>query len=231
MPIGTKQRNCNMLKAFLKDNFLVLLAYVILLAMAFSLIFRYDKLIVHIYLNQFVGHTFLDQFFYYITYLGDGLVAPFILIIILLYNVRMGLYSTFTFLTATLFSQLLKRGFFDDVNRPGFVFQWTHPYPLTYVDGVDRYIHNSFPSGHATQAFSILLCMVFLTKNQYLKLLFFALAVLTSLSRVYLSQHWLTDITAGSLIGIFFSMLYYYLLIGRNKFQKLDKPISAFKNK
>ncbi len=218
-------------KAFLRDNFRVLLAYVILLTIALSAIFNYDKVTVHIYLNHFVGNKYLDVLFYYITYLGDGLAAPFILLLILLYNVRMGLYATVTFLSATIFSQILKRCFFDDVNRPGFVFQWYSSYKLTYVEGVDRYIHNSFPSGHATQAFSILLCLVFLTKNQYLKFFFFTIAVLTSLSRVYLSQHWLTDITAGSSIGLFFSMLYYYLFVGKNKFQQLDKPVSAFRSK
>jgi membrane-associated phospholipid phosphatase len=141
----------------------------------------------------------------------------------------MGLYSTFSFLSATLFSQLLKRCFFDDVNRPFFVFSYYNKNPITYVDGVEQYIHNSFPSGHSTQAFSIFMSLAFLTKNPLLKVLFFCIALLTALSRVYLSQHWLTDITAGSMIGMFFSAALYYIFISKNKFEKLNKPLSAFR--
>jgi membrane-associated phospholipid phosphatase len=216
-------------KQFLKNNGWLLAIYGLLFGTAMWFILNYDKVTVHIYLNQFVGNKFLNLFFFYMTYFGDGLVAPFILLVILVYNVRMGVYATASFLSASLFSQLLKRFFFDEVNRPSFIFNYYNSYPLTYVDGVDRYIHNSFPSGHATQAFSIFMCLAFLTTNKFLKALFFSVALLTAFSRVYLSQHWLTDITAGSLIGLFFSALFYYFLIGKNKLVNLDKPITAFK--
>lgn len=214
---------------FLKNNLLVFFLYLVLLIMAFSLILNYDKVIVHIYLNQFVGNAALNFFFYYITYLGDGLIAPFILILIVLYNVRLGLYATFSFLSATLFSQILKRFFFDDAHRPFYVFQWIRPYPIHYVEGVEKYIHNSFPSGHATQVFSIFMCLAFVSKKSGMKFLFFVLAVSTAISRVYLSQHWLTDITVGSLIGMFFSLLFYYLVIGRDTLKKLNTPLTGLK--
>lgn len=217
------------MKSFFKHNSLVLSLYCIALIYAFFLMLSYEKVIVHIYLNRLVGNEFLNHFFYYITYFGDGLVAPFLLLIILIYNMRLGIYSTATFLSASLFSQLLKRCFFDDVNRPLFVFQWEYHYPINYVADVERYIHNSFPSGHATQAFAVFMCLAFTTKKQSLKVLFLCIALLTSFSRVYLSQHWLNDITVGSIIGLIFSTLFYYILIGRNKLQKLDKPLYKLK--
>lgn len=216
---------------FLKDNGWLLAIYALLFGTAMWFILNYDKVAVHIYLNRFVGNQFLNIFFYYITYFGDGLVAPFMLLLILVYNVRMGIYATASFLSASLFSQLLKHFFFDEVNRPSFIFNYYNSYPLTYVDGVDRYIHNSFPSGHATQAFAIFMCLAFLTKSNFLKALFFSAALLTAFSRVYLSQHWLTDITAGSFIGLFFSALFYYVFISQNKLAKLDTPITALKKK
>jgi len=214
---------------FLRNNFTVLFLYVIALFFACSLLVNYNKVIVHIYLNQFVGQKYLDIFFYYITFLGDGLVAPFILVVMLLFNVRLGLYATFSFLSATLVAQIFKRVLFDDITRPAFVFQWIYKYPIKYVEGVDQHIRNSFPSGHATQVFSIFMCLVFVTKNKKIKLLFFLLSLITAFSRVYLSQHWLSDVTVGSIIGLFFSLLYYYFIIARNKFSKLNKPISALK--
>lgn len=218
------------MKSFFKHNSLILSLYGIGLIYALFMMMSFEKVIVHIYFNRLVGNELVNHFFYYITYFGDGLVAPFLLLVILIYNARLGIYSTATFLSASLFSQLLKRCFFDDVNRPLFVFQWEYHYPsINYVPDVDRYIHNSFPSGHATQAFAIFMCLAFMTKKQYLKILFLVIALLTSFSRVYLSQHWLNDITAGSIIGVIFSILFYYLLIGRNKLQQLDKPLYKLK--
>src|SRR5687767_3786445 len=98
-----KPKTNNMGKGFLKDNGLVLTIYAILLGVALWFIFGYDKVAVHIYLNRFVGNYYLNLFFYYITYLGDGLVAPFVLLVILVCNVRMGLYAIISFLSATLF--------------------------------------------------------------------------------------------------------------------------------
>src|SRR6218665_3435775 len=122
-------------KQFLKDNGWLLAIYFLLFGTAMWFILNYDKVAVHIYLNQFVGNKFLNIFFYYITYFGDGLVAPFMLLLILVYNMRMGLYATASFLSASLFSQVLKHLFFDEVNRPSFIFNYYNSYPLTYVDG------------------------------------------------------------------------------------------------
>jgi membrane-associated phospholipid phosphatase len=216
-------------KAFLKNNSWVLGIYLITLGVVLFFLFNYEKTAIHIYINQYVGNPFFNAFFYYITYLGDGTVAVFMLLLVLLYNVRLGISITIAFLTATLFATFLKYAFFDDVNRPFFIFQWIIHRDLKYVEGVQLNIHNSFPSGHATQAFAIFMCLVFASKNQFMKLLFFLLAVLTSFSRVYLSQHWLIDITAGSLIGTAFAMFFEYIIIYRNKFEKLNKSAFAFK--
>jgi len=217
------------LKGFLKHNFLVFFIYAVVVSIAIGFLLNYGKSDIHFYLNQFVGNKFLNIFFYYITYLGDGTVAFFILFIILIYNIRLGIYATVSFLTATLFSITLKHQFYDDVNRPSFVFKYYLGKHLTLVDGTDLYIHNSFPSGHATQAFSIFMCLVFTTKNQSMKLLFFGLALLTAISRVYLSQHWLVDITVGSIIGLLFSTLYYFVFIFSNSLQNLNKPLLKFR--
>lgn len=218
-----------MVKGFLKNNSVELFLFFVLFCTSCFFIFNYPKHGIHLYVNQYVGNRFADTFFYYITYLGDGLVAVFILLIALLYNVRLGIYTTTAFLTASLFSIGLKRWFFDDVNRPYFIFKYIDEHPLKLVEGVAMYIHNSFPSGHATQAFSIFMCFSYSTKKPLLKLVFFFLAVFTAISRIYLSQHWLVDITAGSLIGMLFSILFYFIFIHANKLEKLNKPIFELK--
>jgi membrane-associated phospholipid phosphatase len=214
-------------KHFLRNNGWLLLLYACALSTALYFIFNYPKTTIHLYLNQFVKGGWLDDLFYFITYLGDGRLAGLALILILFYNIRLGIAVAGSFLTASLFSNSLKYLFFDDVNRPFFIFQFIQVEKLKYVEGVDLHIHNSFPSGHATQAFAILMLLAFVSSKNGMKLLFLALALLTAYSRVYLSQHWLQDVTAGSFIGTLFSCLWYYLIITRDKLPTLNKSSLA----
>jgi membrane-associated phospholipid phosphatase len=189
---------------------------------------HYDKKDIHLYTNNYVGNRFIDGFFFYITWLGDGAMAVVLLLTIIAYNFRLGIYATVSFLTASLASIGLKHFFFDDENRPFFIFDNFTNIKLRLIEGVDVYIHNSFPSGHATQAFAIFMCLAFVSGKQLVKLTFLLLAILTAYSRIHLSQHWLVDITAGSVVGTFFAILYYFVFINNGKFSRLNKPIFVF---
>jgi membrane-associated phospholipid phosphatase len=191
---------------------------------------NFSKPTINLYVNGYVGSAIGNFFFYYITYLGDGRMAGVILLGILLYNVRLGLYSLFSFLNATIAATTLKYVYFDNEHRPFYFFQYIELHDVKYVDGVDLHIHNSFPSGHATQAFAILMCVAFSSSKQWVKLLCLLLAILTSFSRVYLSQHWLIDITAGSAIGLFFSIIYWKFFIYHNRFPKLNRSLKSLRS-
>jgi membrane-associated phospholipid phosphatase len=226
-----KPNTSERIKLFLLENAVVLLLYLGLVLPSLYLIFNYDKLQVHLMFNQMVGSVSVNAFFYYITYLGDGLMAILILLIVCAINLRKGLYTSLSFLLASLFSQYLKRYVFDDIDRPWMIFQNKAELGLQLVEGVDNHIHNSFPSGHATQAFAIFICLAFLSKNKLLKLVFFVVATLTAFSRVYISQHWLNDIVAGSFIGLAFSTVLYLWFYQHPGLNYLNRPLFGKKQK
>lgn len=57
---------------------------------------------------------------------------------------------------------------------------------------------SSFPSGHATVAF---MAAVILSKYYKRPAIFFALAALVAISRVYLGMHFVTDVISGAALG------------------------------
>lgn len=199
--------------------------YLLCISAASYFLLSYNKVSIHLYINQFVGNKLLDNFFFYITYLGDGLMLPVLLVIIIFYNIRLGIYTAVSFFTAAIVTSILKYQFFNDEDRPKQIFEWTLHIPLKFVDITDVNIHRSFPSGHATQVFAIFMCLIFFTRRPEFKFLFFVIALVSAFSRVYLSQHWLIDITAGSIIGTICSILYYFFILHNNKFQSLNKPL------
>lgn len=217
------------MKTLFRNNKLVLLLYFAVAISSSALLLLHSKMSIHAAVNALVGNAIIDFSFYYLTYLGDGRIAVIILLLILAYNVRLGLAATLSFITAGLATNALKYFFFADINRP-FFFKAYENFQLKLVEGVDNHIHNSFPSGHATQAFSIFLLLALYTTNKLYKLLYLLLAILTAFSRMYLSQHWLPDVLAGSFIGCVFAVLYYYFIIEKDKLPKLNRAASQLKN-
>lgn len=64
---------------------------------------------------------------------------------------------------------------------------------------------HSFPSGHATTAFTISFVMAQRVKSIPLKVLFYSLAASTAVCRMYSDAHWTSDIAFGSTVAWFCS--------------------------
>ena len=213
------------MKAFIKNNRVFLILYAILIATSAYYLLNFDKVQIHLNINKLTGNPVIDVFFKYFTHLGDGLVAIIIAAIILLLNARNGIYVLTTYLVSGITTTILKKQIFD-VDRPHFVFhEYLYHYKINYIEGVDMLGMRSFPSRHSTSAFAIFISLALITENKILKLTFFLIAFLAAFSRTYLSQHWLVDITVGSLIVTISSIIFYFVFIKPNRFQKLDKPL------
>ena len=165
-----------------------------------------SKVNIHLTFNSF--HTpFFDSFFTYITYLGDGVTALLVTIMLLAVKYRYVLIVGLSNIIASLVTQVLKQTVFADALRPKKYFEGLQD--LYFIPGVKNFLYYSFPSGHTTCAFALYFSLSLIVKSNSLKLLFFIIALLVGYSRVYLSQHFFEDIYAGSLIGVFVTWMVY----------------------
>jgi undecaprenyl-diphosphatase len=92
---------------------------------------------------------------------------------------------------ATATTQLLKR----IVQRPRPYQTYTEIYPDQIDNGY------SFPSGHTTTAFSTAASLSIITKKWYVAVPAFAWATGVAYSRMYLGQHYPSDVLMGALVG------------------------------
>jgi membrane-associated phospholipid phosphatase len=214
-------------KAILKSNFSFLLPYLVFIVLGALLLILNTKVEIQLSFNHY-HNSFFDNFFYYATYCGDGLAAVLVVIILLSIKYRYAFIVGVSNIISALITQTLKQTIFADVVRPKKFFEGIHN--LYFVPGVDNYLYNSFPSGHSTCAFSLYFALALLAKNKTLKLLYFIVALLVGYSRIYLSQHFFEDVYAGSLIGIFTTIIVYYYIQKSNKGWLEQSLVNSFRN-
>ena len=202
--------------------------YVAITLIAALFLILFSKSEIHIYLNKF--HTnWLDPIFRYTTDLGDGMAIVVVSVIILFFSKRKMIQVALSGVLSGVIAQFLKKVVFGPTPRPSAYFEDLN-IPLHYVDGVELHTAFSFPSGHATAIFTLITSLVLILKRPKLDVFFIALAVIIAYSRIYLSQHFLGDIFAGSMIGIGASLTVYTLLYQTKIIEKasLDKPLFNF---
>jgi membrane-associated phospholipid phosphatase len=171
-------------------------------------------------------NNFLDQFFLIITELGDGAWLTLIIFLLFFKKIYYGILSTACFLTSTFMVQLTKRLAFPDSPRPLRFFEPT--IHLHYVDGLEIHSYFSFPSGHTSGAFTMACLMAILIGKKYGDYVFFSLAFMVGLSRMYLLQHFFMDTYFGALFGIAATCLVYYIIQFKTSLPEsrmLDSPI------
>ena len=209
----------------IRNNRWFFIPFILTALVCLAIIIIFSKASVHLFLNSYYN-DFADVLFKYLTILGDGIVIPFLVLFLAFIRFRYAFFLLSVYAVSGLFTQLLKRTFFLKVPRPTKFFEDIAQ--LHLVPDVDQLSMKSFPSGHSTTAFAIVICLVLMVKNDILKLMFFILAALIAYSRVYLSQHFLTDILAGSVIGVL-TGLWLYQIIQPLKWSWLDKNVMSLK--
>ena len=211
------------------------IAYFALLVVVLGMLYIHPKLELHLLLNA--HHTsILDTFFKYYSTLAEWPLYICALLPMLKKKFRLTLFFGLCELTGGALLQILKHTI--STERPVSAFDHYHDIILPLVQGVDMHHSNSFPSGHASTFFVFFTCSAILVAYHYrhkmadhhkqllalltigmLMLMFLMFATLGAYSRVYLSQHFLSDVCVGSIIGFITPCLIFYF--GRNKILKL----------
>jgi membrane-associated phospholipid phosphatase len=171
-----------------------------------------------LYFNR-LHSPFFDKFFTWVTRLAEGPVLLFILILALRFGYGKGLVAGLN--TLVVFSAILvcKHLLFASYVRPAVFFEGREQ--LNFVQGVEIYRYNSFPSGHTATAFGLFFIFSILVKNKRWSYLFFMLALLVGVSRVYLLEHFFRDIYFGSMIGVFTTTLFYLTFVRSNFYDRI----------
>ena len=209
------------------------IAYLSLLMVVLGLLYVYPKLELHLLLNSY--HTSIqDTFFKYYSMLAEGPLYVLALLPIFWKKIKLTIFFALCELSGGAILQILKHMISTD--RPVSAFENYNNMILPVVQGVELHHSNSFPSGHASTFFVFCTCCaIFLAYRYRLKfkqhdlrtrilivsslLSLFVLAALGGYSRIYLSQHFLSDVCMGSIIGFITPCLIFYF--GKNKILKL----------
>ena len=210
------------------------MAYFLVLMFVLGLHYVYPKLELHLLLNSY--HTdILDTLFKYYSMLAEWPLYVLALLPIFWKKKEITIFFVLCELSAGAILQILKHTISSD--RPIIAFENYHAI-LPVVDGVNMHHSNSFPSGHASTFFVFCTCCAILLAYYYhhgtkqinhrtwfvinlTMLVLLILAALGAYSRVYLSQHFLSDVCMGSIIGFITPCLMFYF--AGNKILKLKK--------
>lgn len=181
----------------------------VLLLPAFIGIFRMEHLALHEAVNRYHA-PWADVFFANVTNLANGWTPALLSLILLWRSWRAFLLMGLATAMSGILVQVLKHLVFAGVKRP---FLYVDQMPgLHMVPGVELHHWLSFPSGHATSAFSMCLALAVLANARWSSILLALGAALLAFSRVYLSQHFTEDVLAGAVLGIVTGIGCYYLL-------------------
>lgn len=193
---------------FIKNNRTVLLSYLLLVVFILSLRLFIEKLDLHRSLNQY-NYLALDHLYSNITHTGAFPLIFFVILLTTFWKFRIALAASISTAFASILTQIGKRLLWTDEPRPIVFFK--HLDDFHVVEGIRLHTSHSFPSGHSTGVFALCMLLAFFLPKQSQKLLCLLVAALGAYSRVYLSQHFIEDVLAGSFIGVVGAMVAYFL--------------------
>lgn len=159
----------------------------------------YEKGAFELIVNR-AHQPFADVFFSGITYLGDGAILILPISIMLFVKYSYAIFLGWSTLIHLLLVTLGKSFFFRGMPRP---IEFLSDVEFYKIPGVSISHWNTFPSGHTTTIFMLTCALAMLShKKKRVQITLLLFAVFIGFSRIYLMQHFLPDVIAGSLLGV-----------------------------
>lgn len=153
---------------------------------------------------------FLDVFFKYVTWLGEWLGGVLVgLVLLFSRKLKFLLVYLVAISISSLTAQGLKNYVFNDHKRPSVEYSEQ----IHEVEGIDLHSDFSFPSGHTTAAFCMFTMLAVGMASRRWQIISIVLAFAVGVSRMYLGQHYLIDVVAGSILGTTIATLVSVLLL------------------
>jgi membrane-associated phospholipid phosphatase len=158
-------------------------------------------------INQF-HYRLMDDFFILFTNLGNGIFAILLMVFLIIRKkIAWSLQIALSFFLSGIIVQFLKH--LTHSPRPKLFFV---PGSIHFIHGITSTGYSSFPSGHTATIFALTTLLSFYFPGRNTGIFFIVIALLTGFSRIYLSQHFPVDVLAGSLVGVFVSVLVYQMI-------------------
>lgn len=182
--------------------------YLILICGCLIIKLLYSREAIYFAVNA-IHNTSADLVAPYVTAAGAGLTVVIVSAIIALFNYRKACLLTTSYGVTAIIAQIIKH--LINAPRPKlyFIDQLEKIY---FVEGVEIYSHNSFPSGHTVTAFSAAIVLTYLAKNKNWGILFLLAATCIGYSRMYLSEHFFEDVVAGSALGVVVTVIWLWFI-------------------
>lgn len=177
-----------------------------------------------LYLNGFYNQWTVPIFSFF-TRMGEwaGFLVPFVYFMIfkpIKYQVGFVFVGLLTLILVYFFKHIV----YPDTLRP-IVFFELNNIELLNRSNIPLNRKHTFPSGHTTAGFAYFFYAALCAKHRFFTMTFFGMAFLIGFSRIFLAQHFVIDVVAGSTLGVAIATGVYFFLIYR------DSIKSPFLNK
>jgi len=183
--------------------------YLVILAFGTIVLQLYSKAEVFYLINE-TRSPIADVLFTGLTQIGSALFGVIAVIIVCFINFGKALKMALILIITGLITQILKKLVFSEALRPSLLLSRDN-YPKT-AENVALDMFYSFPSGHTASAFAVCFTACLISSNKKWGLLFFIIAASVGYSRIYLGQHFFSDVYFGSLEGFFIAAFLWVIL-------------------